>query len=153
MQPRQLVAYTTAPLQNREHRADAFNLGGDAVVCIVGPSSAVVAAGQGCGRDGVIPSGRRTYRSELGVDHDCPEPSWHRSTHHGKVLGDGGASASIEPAGQTSDEARCVASNTRGRWQLNALPGLLPPFLEMLEREKTKTACVVETQSSSNKQA
>jgi len=69
------------------------------------------------------------------------------------VLGDGGASASREPAGRTSDEARCAASNTGGRWQLDALPGLLPPFMELLEREKTKTARVVEMQSSSNEQA
>ena len=147
------MAYTTAPLQNREHGADAFDLGDDAVVCVVDPSSAVVAAGHGCGRDGVIPSGRRTYRSGLGVDDDCPEPSWHRTMRHGTVLGDGGASASIEPAGRTSDEARCAASNTGGQWQLDALPGLLPPFLEVLERERTKTAFVVEMQSSSNEQA
>ena len=88
-----------APLQNREHGAGAFDLGDDAVVCVDASSSAVVAAGHGCGRDGLKPSGRRTYRSGLGVDDDCPEPSWHRSTRHGTVLGDGGASALIEPAG------------------------------------------------------
>ena len=45
---------------------------------------------------------------------------------HGKVLGDGGTSASTEPAGRTSDEARCAVSNTEGWWQPDALPGLLP---------------------------
>ena len=88
-----------APFQNQKHGANAFDLGNNAVICVVGPSSAVVAAGHGCGRDVIIPSGWRTYRSELEVDNDCPEPSWHRSKLRGTVLGDGGASASIEPAG------------------------------------------------------
>ena len=147
------MAYTTAPLQNREHGAGAFDLGDDAVVCVDASSSAVVAADHGCGRDGLKPSGRRSFRPGLVVDDNYPEPSWHRSMRHGTVLGDGGASASVEPAGQTSGGARCAASNTGGRWQLNALPCLLPPLLELLERGKTKTACVVETLSSSNKQA
>jgi hypothetical protein len=72
----------------------------------------------------------------------------------GTVIGDGGASASTEPAGRTSDEARCAVSNTEGRWQLDALPGLLPPLSELLEREKMKTgACGGEMQSSLNEQA
>jgi hypothetical protein len=118
----------TAPLQIQdwEHGADACNLGDDADVCVVASSSAVVAAGHGCGRDGLKPSGRRTFRSGSKVDDDYPEPSWHRSMRHGKVLGDGDASASTEPAGQTSDEARCAVSNTEGQWQPDALPGLLP---------------------------
>jgi hypothetical protein len=70
------VAYTMAPLQNWEHGAGAFDLGDDAVVCVDASSSAVVADGHGCGRDGLKPSGRRTYRSGMGVDDDCPEPSW-----------------------------------------------------------------------------
>ena len=126
VQPRRPLAYTSAPLQNWEHGAGAFDLGDDADVCVVASSSAVVAAGHGCGRDGLKPSGRRTFRSGLEVDDDYPEPSWHRSMRHGKVLGDGGASASTEPAGQTSDEARCAVSNTEGQWQPDALPGLLP---------------------------
>ena len=115
-----------APLQNRELGADAFDLGDNAVVCVAGPSSTVVAAGHECRRDGVKPSGRRTFWSGLEVDDNYPKPSWHRSMCHGKVLGDGGASASTEPAGQTSDEARCAVSNTEGQWQPDALPGLLP---------------------------
>jgi hypothetical protein len=109
------------PLQNREHGAGAFDLGDNAVVCVVGPSSAVVAAGHGCGMDGVDPSGRRSFRPGLEVNVDFPKPSWHRSMHHGTVIGDGDASAS-------TDKARCAVSNTEGRWQLDALPGLLPPF-------------------------
>ncbi len=93
------MAYTTAPLQNREHGADAFDLGDDAVVCVDASSSAVVAAGHGCGRDGLKPSGRRSFRPGSVVDDDYPEPSWYWSMRHGTVLGDGGASASVEPAG------------------------------------------------------
>ena len=75
-----------APLQNREHGIDAFNLGDDAVVCVIGPTSAVVAAGHGCGRDGVKPSWRRTYWSGLVVDDNCPKPTWHRLMCHDKCL-------------------------------------------------------------------
>ena len=70
VQPRKSVAYTTVLLQNLEHGADAFDLGDDAVGCVVGASSTVVMAGHGCGRDGVIPSGQRTFRSGLDVDDD-----------------------------------------------------------------------------------
>ena len=66
----------TAPLQNREHGADAFDLGDDAVVCVDASSSAVVAAGHGCGRDGVKPSGRRSFWPGSVVDDNYPEPSW-----------------------------------------------------------------------------
>ena len=69
------------PSQKRDHRAamqllDAVgiprdqDLGDDAVGCVVGASSAVVAAGHGCRRDGLILSGRRTLRSGLEVDDD-----------------------------------------------------------------------------------
>jgi hypothetical protein len=50
--PKNKEAYTAAPLQNWEHGAGAFDLGDDADVCVVASSSAVVAAGHGCGRDG-----------------------------------------------------------------------------------------------------
>jgi hypothetical protein len=56
------------PLSNREHGAGAFDLGDDTVNCVVAPSSVVVVAGQGCGRDGVIPSGWRSCWSGLEVD-------------------------------------------------------------------------------------
>ena len=88
-----------APLQNWEHGASAFDLGDDAVICVIGPSSAVVAAGHGCGMDGVEPSGRRSFWLGSEVDDDFPEPSWHRSMRHDTVIGDGDASASTEPAG------------------------------------------------------
>ena len=123
------------------------------VICVVGPSSAVVAAGHDCGRDGLIPSGRRSFRSGSEVDDDNPKPSWHRPKRHGTELGDGGTSVSTLPAGRASDEARCAVSSTGGRWQLDVLPDLLPPFSELLEREKTKTACVVGRKSSLNEQA
>jgi len=104
-----------APLQNREHVADAFDLGDDAVICVDASSSAVVAAGHGCRRDGLKPLGRSTFWSGLEVDDDYPGPSWHRLMRHGTVFGDGDASASTEPAGRTSDEARYVVSDTGGR--------------------------------------
>jgi hypothetical protein len=44
-------------LHNREHGTGAFNLGNNTVVCVVALSSAVVAAGHGCGRDGPKPLG------------------------------------------------------------------------------------------------
>ncbi len=43
------------------------------------------------------------------------------------VLGGEGDSPSTYPAGQTSGKARGVISNTGGRWQHGALPGLLAP--------------------------
>ncbi len=84
------------------------------------------------------------------MDDDFPEPSWHRSMRYGTVFGDGDASASTEPAGRTSNEARCAVSDTGRRWQLDALPGLFPLVLGVVERDGTKTAGLVEAQSSSN---
>ncbi len=57
-------------LQNLEHEADAFDLGNDAVVCVVAPSSAVVAAGHECGRDNVKPFGWRACWSGSEVDNE-----------------------------------------------------------------------------------
>jgi hypothetical protein len=72
---------------------------------------------------------------------------------HSTVFGDGDASASTELAGRTSDEARCAVSNTGGQWQLNALPGVFPLVLGVVERNGTKTASIVEVQSLLNEQA
>jgi len=72
---------------------------------------------------------------------------------HGTVFGDGDTSASTEPAGRTSDKAKCTISNTGGQWQLDALPGLFPLVLGVVERDGTKTAGIVEVQSLSNEQA
>ena len=88
-----------APLQNREHGVDAFDLGNNAVICVDASSSVVVAAGHGRGRDGLKPSGRRIFWAGLEVDDDFPEPSWHRLMRHGTVFGGGGTFASTEPAG------------------------------------------------------
>ena len=81
-------------IQNREQGAGAFDLGDDAVFCVVGPSSAVAAAGCGCGMDGSEPSGPEVFLGGSEVDVDFPGPSWHRSMRHGTAFGDGGASAS-----------------------------------------------------------
>jgi hypothetical protein len=56
-----------------------------------------------------------------------PEPTWHRPMRHNTMSGGGDASASSEVAGQTSNKARCAASNIGGWWQPGALPDLLPP--------------------------
>ncbi len=78
----------TAPLQNWEHGAGAFDLGNDAVVCVNASSSMVVVAGHGCGRDGLKPSGRGTFWSGLEVDDEYPEPSWHNLKRHDTEPGD-----------------------------------------------------------------
>ncbi len=45
-------------------------------------------------------------------------------------------------------------SNTGVQWQVDAVPGLLPPFSELVKREKTKTAGGdVEMQFLSSEQA
>ena len=117
-----------APLQNREHGADAFDLGDDAVVCVVGPSSAVVAAGHGCGRDGVKPSGRRTFRSGWEVVGDHPEPIWRMPKRRDTATAGGGVSGAVSTAGRTSDRARCAVSSTGALWQQGdagfAVPGI-----------------------------
>ena len=84
-----------APLQNREHGADAFDLGNGAVISVNVSSSAMVGAGHACGRDGLKPSGWRTFWSGVEVDGDYPKPSWHNLKRHDTELGDGGASASM----------------------------------------------------------
>jgi hypothetical protein len=117
VQPRRPLAYTSAPLQNREHGAGAFDLGGDADVCVVTSSSAVIAAGHGCGRDGLKPLGRRTFRSGWEVVGDHPEPTWRTPMLRDTTTAGGGASDGAGLAGQTSDSARCAVSSTGLCWR------------------------------------
>ena len=60
-----------APLQNREHMADAFDPGDDEDVCFVVPASSVATADHGPGRDDGGPSGQKVCRlgSEVADDH------------------------------------------------------------------------------------
>jgi hypothetical protein len=122
------VAYTAAPLQNWEHGAGAFNLGNDAVVCVVGPSSVVVVAGHDCGRDGLIPLGWRACRSGWEVVGDHPEPTWRMPMRRDTATAGGGISGAVGTAGQTSDQARCAVSSTGVLWRQGdagfAMPGI-----------------------------
>jgi hypothetical protein len=83
-----------APLQNQKHGANAFDLGNKAVVCVDTSSSTVVAAGHRCRKDGLKPSGWRTFWSGVEVDDNYRKPSWHKLKRHDTECGDGGASAS-----------------------------------------------------------
>ncbi len=117
-----------APLQNREHGAGAFNLGNNAVVCVVGPSSAVVAAGHVCGRDGLIPLGRRACQSGWEVVGDHPEPIWRTPKRRDTATAGRGVSGAVITAGRTSNQARCAVSSTGVLWQQGnagfAVPGI-----------------------------
>jgi hypothetical protein len=48
--------------------------------------------------------------------------------HHDRVFADEGVSASTWSAGQTSNEARYVASNTKEWWRLDA-PSKMPKLI------------------------
>jgi hypothetical protein len=122
------VAYTAAPLQNREHGAGAFDLGDNAVVCVVGPSFAVVAAGHDCGRDGLIPFGRRACRLGWEVVGDHPKPTWRTPMRRDTATAGGDVSGTVSTAGRTSDRARCAISSTGVLWRQGnagfAMPGI-----------------------------
>jgi hypothetical protein len=104
VQPKNKVACTAAPLQNREHRADAFDPGDDEVDCFVEPASFVVTADHNPGRDDRGPLGRRFYRlgwEVVGNHHELTRrmPTMRRDT----ATAGGGVSGTVGPAGQTSD--------------------------------------------------
>jgi hypothetical protein len=63
VQPRNKVAYTAAPLQNREQGTDSFDPGDDEDDCFVEPASFVVTADHDPGRDDGGPLGRRFFWS------------------------------------------------------------------------------------------
>jgi hypothetical protein len=62
VQPKNKVAYTAAPLQNREHGADAFVPGDNKDNCFVVPDSFMVTADHDPGKDDGGPLGRRLCR-------------------------------------------------------------------------------------------
>jgi hypothetical protein len=99
VQPKNKVAYTAAPLQNREHGADAFDPGDDKVDCFIAPASFVVTADHDPGRDDGGPLGRRFCWSGLEVVGDNPEPTWRMPMRHDTKNVGGGASDIVQLAG------------------------------------------------------
>ena len=77
-----------APLQNPEREADVSNLGDGEDDSVAVPSSVVVTADHGPGRDDGGPSGRRKCRSGLAMVDERPEPTRRTPMLHGRMLGD-----------------------------------------------------------------
>ncbi len=117
VQPKNKVACTAAPLQNREHGADAFNPGNDEDDCIVEPASFVVTADHDPGRDDGGPLGRRFCWSGWEVVGNHPEPTWRTPMHRDTATTGGGVSGAVGPAGRTSNRARCAVSSTGLLWR------------------------------------
>jgi hypothetical protein len=122
------VAYTAAPLQNWEHRADAFNPGNNKDDCAVAPASFVVTADHNPGRDDGGPLGWRFCWPGSEVVGNYPKPTRRTPMHHDTKNVGGGASGAVQLAGQTSDSARCAVSSTRLLWRQGiarfAVPGI-----------------------------
>ncbi len=111
------MAYTAAPLQNREHGADSFDPGDDEVDCFVEPSSFVVMADHDPGRDDGGPLGWRFCWSGWEVVGNHLEPTWRTPMRRDTATAGGGISGTVCPAGQTSDQARCAVSSTGVLWR------------------------------------
>ena len=71
------MAYTAAPLQNREYRADSSDPGNDKGDHFVEPASVVITANHDPGRDDGGPLGWGDCRSGWEVVGDHPKPTWH----------------------------------------------------------------------------
>ena len=112
VQPKNKVACTAAPLQNREHGADAFDPGDNEDDCFVKPASFVVTADHDPGRDDGGPLGRRFCRSGLEVVNDHAKPTRRTPMRHDTKNVGGGASGAVQLAGRTSNSARCAISST-----------------------------------------
>ncbi len=117
VQPKNKVACTAAPLQNREHGADSFNSGDDKDDCFVEPASFVVTADHDPGRDDGGPLGWRFCWSGWEVVGDHPEPTWRTPMHCNTATAGGGISGAVGPAGRTSNQARCAVSSTGLLWR------------------------------------
>jgi hypothetical protein len=112
VQPRRSGAYRTAPLLNREHRANAFDPDDDEDDCFVVPASFVVTADHNPGRDDRGPLGQRFCRLASEVVGDYPKLT-RRTLMHLDTTTVGGGTSGIEGlAGQTSNQARCAVSST-----------------------------------------
>jgi hypothetical protein len=103
VQPKNKVACTAAPLQNREHGADAFDPGDDEVDCFVELASFVVTADHDPGRDDGGPLGRRFYWSGWEVVGNHHELTRRTPMRRDTATAGGGVSGTVGPAGQTSD--------------------------------------------------
>jgi hypothetical protein len=128
VQPKNKVAYTAPPLQNREHRAGSFDPGDNEDDCFVKPASFVVTADHDPGRDDRGPLGRRFCRSGWEVVGDHPEPTRRTPMRRDTATADGGISGTVGPAGRTIDRARCAVSSTGVLWRQGitgfAVPGI-----------------------------
>ncbi len=122
------MAYTAAPLQNREHGADSFNPGKDEGDYFVEPASIVVTANYDPGRDDGGALGRRDCRLGWEVISNHPKPTWRTPMRRNTVTAGGGVSGAVCPTGQTSDQARCAVSSTAVLWRQGvagfAVPGI-----------------------------
>jgi hypothetical protein len=128
VQPKNKVACTAAPLQNREHGADSFDPGDDEDDCFVEPASFVVTADHDLGRDDGGPLGGRFCRSGWEVVGNHPEPTRRTPMRRDTATAGGGVSGAVGPAGRTSDRARCAVSSTGVLWRQGvarfAVPGI-----------------------------
>ncbi len=115
--PRNKGAYTAAPLQNREHGADASDPGNDEDDCFVELASFVVTADHDPGKDDGRPLGRRFCWSGWEVVGDHPEPTRRTPMRRDTATAGGGISGIVGPAGRTSDRARCAVSSTGLLWR------------------------------------
>jgi hypothetical protein len=122
------VAYTAAPLQNREHGADSFDPGDNEGDYFVKPASVVVTANHDPRRDDGGPLGLRVCRSGWEVVGDHPKPTWRTPMRRDTATAGGGISGAVCPAGRTSDRARCAVSSTGVLWRQGvagfAVPGI-----------------------------
>jgi hypothetical protein len=117
VQPKNKVACTTAPLQNREHGADAFDPGDEEDDCFVEPASSMETADHDPGRDDGGPLGWRFCQSGWEVVGNHPEPTRRTPMRRDTATAGGGVSGAVGPAGRTSDRARCAISSTGLLWR------------------------------------
>jgi hypothetical protein len=103
VQPKNKVACTASPLQNREHGADAFDPGDNEDDCFVEPASFVVTADHNPGRDDEGPLGRRFCWSGWEVVGDHPEPTRCMPMRCDTTTAGRGTSGAVGPSGLTSD--------------------------------------------------
>ncbi len=128
VQPKNKEACTAAPLCPLEHGAKSSNPCGDGDEFYAMFASVVVMADHGPGRDDGVLLGRRFCRSGLEVIGNYPKPTMRTLMRCDITTAGGDASGNVEPAGQTSDQARCAVSSTGLLWrQCNAgfaMPGI-----------------------------
>ncbi len=117
VQPKNKEACTAAPLQNREHGANAFDPGDDEDDCFVEPASFVVTADHDPGRDDGGPLGRRFCWSGWEVVDNHPKLTRRMPMRRDTATAGGGVSGAVGPAGRTRDQARCVVSSTGLLWR------------------------------------